>query len=87
MCFTKAPAGFTERPLRLIEFQWKLERISFLRNCGCKIRQLSIIASQQSKKMNQLFFKAKVYQTKIKKVKEIKTITAAAFVLSIVWDF
>ena len=37
-----------QKDLRLIKLQWKLERFSFARNCGCKIRQLSIIASQQS---------------------------------------
>ena len=51
-CFTRTPAGFTERPLRSIKFEWKLDFL--LREIGCKIRQLSIIANQQSIKMNQL---------------------------------
>ena len=54
ICIARTPAGFTERRLRLIKYQGKLERFSFSRNCDCKIRQLSIIASPQSIKMNQL---------------------------------
>ena len=54
MCWLLTSAGFTERPLRLIKCQWELERFSFARNWCCKIKRLSIIASQQSMKMNQL---------------------------------